>query len=278
MKSHSKLWKPFYFAVLLLLIAIFLFSAYMLIRYYSESQKSKQTYQALSDLRSNYTRPATESLPQDHTGTEPSVHLATATDPDTGLSTEVLPELAALYSLNPDLVGWLSIPGTIVDYPVVQRKSEKDYYLYRDFYGNSSSYGCLYAQEDCDVSTPSDNVIIYGHRMKDQSMFGQLGSYEKEDFWQEHQFLYFDTLTERHTYQVICVFSLSTSNGTGFPYHLFVEAASKEAFQTYLENCAAHQLYDTGLTAQYGDKLLSLSTCEYSHEGGRLVVVAKRID
>lgn len=284
MKEHSKppIAKILYIAALVILIGIFLFSAGSLIKYYIESLQSKQTYENLQSLRGDYTRPSpvlpTAPNGETQAATAPTSPLVTITDPDTGKEIQVLPEFSELYALNTDLVGWLTIPGTNVDYPVVQRPESVDYYLHRDFYGNYDSRGCLYAREQCDVNTPSDNITIYGHRMKDHTMLGHLAKYESKDFWQEHQYLYFDTLTEHHTYQIIYVFTTTATVGEGFQYHLLVDAADKEEFNGFLVNCARNSLYDTGLTANYGDKLITLSTCEYTQENGRLVVVAKRID
>ena len=289
MKKHSKspIFKVLYIVTLVILIGVFLFSAGALLKYYIESQHSKQTYQQIQSLRGDYTRPvptlptlsSSPTAPGDETqATEPTSPLVTITDPETGEQIQILPELSELYPLNTDLVGWLTIPGTNVDYPVVQRPESTDYYLHRDFYGNYDSHGCLYVKEQCDVITPSDNITIYGHRMKDHTMLGHLAKYERKDFWQEHQYLFFDTLTEHHTYQIIYVFITTATVGEGFPYHLFVDAEDEAAFDSFLLNCARHSLYDTGLTASYGDKLITLSTCEYTQENGRLVVVAKRID
>ena len=277
-ERKARLGRVLYIAVLIILILVFLLSGYMLIRYFAESQKSQQTYAQLQNLRGDYIRP-TPGLPSpEMVATEPNEPaLVTVDHPQTGQPVSLLPEFSELFLLNPDLVGWISIPGTDVDYPVVQRKAEKDHYLYRDFYGKQSSHGCVYAQENCDVAAPSDNVILYGHHMKDRSMFAQLADYQSKDFWQDHQYLYFDTLTERHTYQVISVFTTTASAGEGFSYHLFVDAADRDAFYRFLGGCNANRLYDTGLSAEYGDKLVCLSTCEYTLNNGRLVVVAKRI-
>lgn len=255
-----------YRCVLAILMLVFLFSAGSLIKYFIESAKSKQTYKSLQSLREDFARPA----PSSPDATEPPLVTVDGV--------QVLPELAELYALNHDLVGWLTVPGTNVDYPVVQRKESVDYYLHRDYYGNKDSHGCLYIREQCDVVKPSDNVTLYGHRMKDQTMLAQLAKYESKAYWQDNQYLYFDTLTEHHTYQIIYVFTTTASQGEGFAYHLLVDAADAEEFNSFLVNCAQNSLYDTGLSATYGDKLLTLSTCEYSHENGRLVVVAKRIN
>ncbi len=266
--KKGKLSRILYWSVLAILILVFLFSAGSLIHYYAESAQSKQAYESLQSLRGDFIRPA------------PQLSSPGVTEPPlvTVNGVQVLPELAELYALNSDLVGWLTIPGTNVDYPVVQRKDSVDYYLHRDFYGNKDSHGCLYIREQCDVDKPSDNVTLYGHRMKDQTMLAQLANYESKAFWQENQYLYFDTLQSRHTYQIIYVFTTTASEGKGFSYHLLVDAADAEEFNGFLVNCARNSLYDTGLSATYGDKLLTLSTCEYTQENGRLVVVAKRID
>ena len=87
----------------------------------------------------------------------------------------------------------------------------------------------------------------------------------------------FDTLMEHHTYEVIAVFTTTASKGQGFNYHHFIDADSPEEFDEYIADCKIRALYDTGVTATYGDKLITLSTCEYSQKNGRFAVVAKRI-
>ena len=176
------------------------------------------------------------------------------------------------------VVGWITVPGTKIDYPVMQTPNNKDYYLKRDFYHNWSDWGAIYAREACDVNKPSDNVVLYGHHMADGSMFAQLETrYKRKSFWEEHQYLTFDTLYEKHTYQIIACFRTSANVGQGFPYHQFNEAANEEEFNAFIAEVKRLALYDTGLTAEYGDKLLTLSTCEYTLPNGRFVVVAKRI-
>lgn len=278
-----KLSRIIYTVVLVLLIGVFLFSAGSLAIYYWESNQSQQTYNHLQDLKGDYTRPPAKTEPvtpgTDETAapTEPHNPYVTVTDPETGEDVQLLPQFAELYQLNNDLVGWITVPGTNIDYPVVQRKETIDYYLRRDYHGKYDSHGCIYVREVCDVNKPSDNVTLYGHRMKDHTMFGQLAKYEKKEYWEQNQYLYFDTLTEFHTYQIISVFTTTASVGEGFQYHLFVDALEPSDMKKFLSNCKANALYQTGLTAEYGDKLLTLSTCEYTHENGRLVIVAKRI-
>ena len=137
-----------------------------------------------------------------------------------------------------------------------------------------------YVQENCDVQKPSDNIIIYGHHMNDGSMFTGLMKYRNKSFWEGHKTITFDTLTDRHQYEVIAVFKtvVYTDSSDSFKYYEFTDAENAAEFDAYVAKCKELSLYDTGVSAEYGDKLISLSTCEYSRNNGRLVVVAKRVD
>lgn len=271
-------------AVMVALLAVFVYSAYSLVDYYIDSKENEDTYEDLAQLLVD--RPTIPlpppSVPNEDvtepTETEPEQVLITVRDPETGETMQVLPEYAQLYTMNPDLVGWISIDGTKINYPVVQSSLDNpNYYLERNFEGKYSVHGCIYANEAADVFKPSDNVTLYGHRMSDHSMFAQLGLYIDKSFWEDHQYVRFDTLQERHLYQVISVFATSASIGEGFAYHKFVDASDEAEFNAYMRQCMALSYYDTGIIAKYGDKLITLSTCEYTNTNGRLVVVAKRI-
>ena len=198
-------------------------------------------------------------------------------DPVTGLPVKVLREYASVYQLNPDMVGWIHIPNTTLNYPVVQKPGEPDYYLHKDFYDNDSRHGTVYAHNQADLHKPSDNVTIFGHNMTNGSMFATLHEYTKKEYYDANPYIYFDTLYEHHTYQIIACFRTSANLGQGFSYHIFNEADNEEEFNAFIAEVKRLALYDTGLTAEYGDKLLTLSTCEYTLDNGRFVVVAKRI-
>ena len=154
-----------------------------------------------------------------------------------------------------------------------------NYYLKRGFDKEYSSYGCPYVQENCDVLKPSDNVVIYGHHMNNGSMFADLEKFKDEDFWREHKTIAFNTLTEKNEYEILAVFKtvVYTDSPEAFKYYRFTDAQSPEEFDAYIEKCKELSLYDTGVSAEYGDKLITLSTCEYSRTNGRLVVVAKKV-
>ena len=263
--------KVIYTIVLVLLLAVFGFSAFQVVSYFAESKRQEEKFDALSQLRQELMnaaeeRPAQTGKPQD------------SEDAETG-DTEIkmLPQYEALYEMNSDIVGWLSIPNTRVDYPVMQTPDSPNYYLKRDFETNYSERGCLYAREECDILEPSDNITIYGHNMMDGSMLAALHDYIDKEKWDENNLIFFDTLYEYHVYEIFAVFKTSASIGKGFAYHTMIDALSEEDFNEYVATCKELAFYETGITPVYGDKLICLSTCEYTLTNGRLVVMARRI-
>lgn len=189
----------------------------------------------------------------------------------------ILPEYGELFLQNPDMVGWIKVEGTNINYPVMQTPNEPNFYLKHNFEKEYSDLGTPYVQEDCDIAA-SDNLVIYGHHIKGQRMFGALEEYKSQSFYEEHKTIQFDTLTQHNEYEVIAVFKTVAYSLEGFRYYDFVDAENKDEFNAYVEKCKELALYDTGVTAEYGDRLITLSTCEYSSQNGRLVVVAKKAD
>lgn len=178
------------------------------------------------------------------------------------------------------MVGWIQIEGTGIDYPVMQTPADPNYYLKHDFEKHYTDYGCPFAQANCDVQAPSDNVIIYGHNMKDGSMFADLAKYRSKDFWQTHKTVWFDTELGSSAYEIFAVIhtTVQADDADALPFYWFVDAAAPEDFADYMSACKARALYDTGISAQYGDKLLTLSTCDNITDGGRLLVIAKQTE
>ena len=185
--------------------------------------------------------------------------------------------LLALHEKNPDCVAWITIEGTVIDYPVMYRPGQKNYYLHRDFNGKHVSAGALFIAENCDPDS-SDNVIIYGHHMNSGKMFAALNKYKKQSFYEEHSRIVYETLNGPETYEIMFAFTTPVYTGHDFEYYAFSKANSAEEYDAYVSACRERALYDTGVTAQYGDKLLTLSTCEYSQKNGRMVVVARKIN
>lgn len=192
---------------------------------------------------------------------------------------EIAEKFRELYVRNHDLIGWLVVEGTKIDYPVMQCEDD-EYYLNHNFDREEDKYGCLFVKSIADVNTPGTNFVIYGHHMKDNSMFGDLDKYERESFYREHGKISFDTLYEERTYEVIASFRTQITEGNddaGFQYYQFYQADTEEEFRYFYENVMELSLYDTGAAAEFGDTFLTLSTCSGYAENGRFVVVAKRI-
>ncbi|MDO4810188.1 MAG: class B sortase [Eubacteriales bacterium] len=184
---------------------------------------------------------------------------------------------AALSRRNPDFAGWIKIDGTAIDYPVMYAPKDADFYLHHDFDKNESSSGVPYIGKDC--GPESDNVILYAHNMKNGTMFAGLLKYADEGYFKNHPVVSFDTLEGDGTYDIIAVFREQVhyrDETNVFRYYNYCGKLTEPQFREYMDQIRAHSLYDTGKTAQYGQQLLTLSTCSYHTENGRFVVVAAK--
>lgn len=191
---------------------------------------------------------------------------------------DILEKYKTLYNKNKSLIGWIKIADTNIDYPVMQT-SNNEYYLDHNLNQEYDKNGSIFLDMGCDVLKPSTNLICYGHHMQSGKMFGKLGDYEKESYYESHKFIEFDTIYEEGLYQVMYVFRshVYTSGEIAFKYYQFIDATSEEEFNSYMTEMSNLSYYDTGVTATYGDRLLTLSTCDYQEKDGRFVVVAKKI-
>lgn len=154
---------------------------------------------------------------------------------------------------------------------------EPEYYLHRGFDGSYAASGSLFLSGGC---TPDgSHVIIYGHNMRNGSMFGELDLYVQEDYGAQHALIHYDTLDRDGTYELLAVFysRVYTDQDQGvFRYYQYTDLSDPAVFDEYVRQVKAAALYDTGVEARYGDKLLTLSTCSYHTGDGRLVVVARQ--
>ena len=229
-----------------LFTAVFIFSATMLVKDYFDGQKTEAAYDQLS-----------VSVNEEE-GIRPYEYYRD------------------IYAKNDDMIGWLRIPGTDIDYPVMQTVDSPDFYLDHGFNRKKSAYGALYVQENCSILN-SDNLIIYGHNMKDGKMFSDLCRYADKDFYDDHRIIYFDTLDVFRTYEIVYVFRTEVYKEGCFKYYNFVNARNENDLEAFIQRCDELKLYDTGVTANYGDRLITLSTCDPYAKNGRMVVVAKLI-
>ncbi len=237
-------------AIRLAALIVFIVSAAMLISYFIGDLHDAETKRELDELKGAEATP----LP------------------------DILDEYAGLYAENSDTIGWLKIDGTEIDNVVMYVPRNNDKYLHTDFYGNYSYRGCLFVDGWCDVLS-SDNIIIYGHNMKDGSMFGALMGYVSEDFYKQHRLISFDTVYEKQSYEIVAAIktSLVPDGADGFKYYEYTGSGNDASFDEYAEFIEENRLYDTGIKLSPGDKLLTLSTCAYHTDDGRFIVVARKI-
>lgn len=194
----------------------------------------------------------------------------------------VVGKYVELYKANSDIIGWIKIDDTKVDYPVMQTKDNPEYYLYRAFDKSDASSGTPFMDANSDIFTPTSNFLIYGHHMKNGTMFHNIEKYKDKEFWQEHKTFKFDTIYKggQGTYEVIAAgyTQIYPKNSTEFKYYQYPGITSRSDFNEYVKGVKAISEYDTGVTAEYGDQLVTLSTCAYQVEDGRFIVVGKRTD
>lgn len=246
-------------------IVLFSISLYFLMGMFGQDRREQKEYEDILEIYEN---------PENVIDTEKNVQ---GDAEEKSGEVEIDAGLLALHTENPDCIGWIRIEGTVIDYPVMYRPTEKHYYLRRDFYGAYAVRGSLFLSEACDPEQ-SDNLIIYGHHMSSGTMFAALEKYKNEEFYREHQMISYHTLHGNETYQVIAAFVTPVYTGCDFAYYDFVKAGTEKEYDTFIAACKEKSFYETGETAVYGDRLLTLSTCEYSQANGRMVVVAKRLE
>lgn len=185
---------------------------------------------------------------------------------------------SALKERNPDFWGWISVEDTELNYPVMYTPEDEEYYLRRDFDGNDSQGGVPFLAANCYEGC--GNYLIYGHNMNDGSMFASLLSYADQEFWEQHPRINLDTLSESGSYEVLAAFYSKVhgeSEPDAFRYYQYTDLHDPAVFNEYVDHVMAEAIYDTGVRAQCGDELLTLSTCSYHTDNGRFVVVARKV-
>ncbi len=256
--------------VLLLLTAALLVSGGLWSRDLIRAHRERAANRALAQRVEAARRPSPA-----REGPEPQASASREEAPETAAPPEKTPSpCAALAQENPDLAGWLSIADTAVDYPVMWTPEEPEYYLRRAFDKSYAVSGSLFIGADC---TPDGaHVIVYGHNMGDGSMFGSLSGYAREDYAAAHPVIRFDTLDQTGEYRVLAAFysHAYTAGEEGFRYYQDTDLSQPEDFERYVRQAREAALYDTGTRAEYGDRLLTLSTCSYHRDNGTYVVVA----
>lgn len=177
-----------------------------------------------------------------------------------------------LKKINEDCIGWLEVPGTRIDYPVMYRKTDNEFYLHKDFYKKESRFGLPFLDGSCIPDYSSGNLIVYGHHMKDGSMFTDLMKYKDKNFWTQHNELNFYIHDKKATYLISKVCKIIADENKEIYNLVYLDEQSD--INHYLKEIDKFSLYDTGIVPKGTERLLLLSTCEYSSKNGRLVVLA----
>ncbi len=241
-------------AAIMIFLLIFIFSGYKLITYYANSKKEADAFANLAQTAQS--NAVLQPIPEE---------------------SAVLPQYAELYEQNPDLFGWIVISGTKIDYPVMHTPKEPEFYLRRAFDKTHSVSGVPFLSADCFEGC--GNYLVYGHNLNNGTMFAPIIEYKDKKYFETHKTIKFNTLYEEAEYEIISAFrtKITANDKTGFRYWQYTDLTDKEKFDEYITNIKAKALYDTRLSAEFGDELLTLSTCSYHTDDGRFVVVAKKI-
>ena len=239
--------KIVYTIITILLIGLVLISSYLIFKEKKQNEKQENTFEDLIEI-------VEENIENQE---------------------ERKIDINKLYEENKDIVGWLKIDNTTINYPIMQNINDPNYYLRRDFYKNYSSYGTPYMAKQCNLN--SDNIVIYGHHMKNNKMFGELEKYKSKDFYNNHKIITFTTLEKVYSYEIFAVFKTTVYTKNTFRYYENINFENKKMYNDFINICKDKSLYQTGIEIKDKEKLITLSTCEYSNKNSRLVIVARKI-
>ena len=245
----------------ILFLCVFIICGGILVKYYMEK---KSTEKEMEDLREALVLPDEKA----EGGEE-------APAAETWEADGILTRYHGLYDKNNDMAGWIRIDGTVIDYPVLYNGESNAFYLHRNFNKEKSDAGIPFLDYQCDRAGNSDNMIVYGHNMRNGTMFHDLLKYADKGFYDEHKYVRFDTMHNRCVYEVFAAFRVKVGSKDEFRYYDFINSETQEGYDAYVSSCKAHSLYDTGVKPSYREKLLTLSTCSYNSNNERFVIVAR---
>lgn len=240
---------------------VFLFSGYMLARELIDQKNDADNFHALAELVA--VKPETIDPIGDIEQPESNSTGATTQTPPI----QLLRDLNPLFKKNPDCIGWIYVEGTRVDYPVMHTPADPERYLYRNFYQEDSPAGVPFLEGICILEC--DNLILYGHNMKNGTMFADVTNYRMQDYATAHPIIEFQTAQELKQYTVFAVARLK-SNDDWYSFH---HATNEAEYNDLVSDIKARSLCDLGVTPQYGQQLLTLSTCYGFDQNDRIVVI-----
>lgn len=269
----SKKTKAIFISVISCVIVIgIVFGAIPLFEYWRQDKKDKQDYE---EILEEYT------LSEDTADTKNADGQSEQTEKSNGsgyTTARTIPDFEKLLHKNPDTVGWIQIPGTPINHPVVH-SSDSQKYLDYNFNGHSSTYGAIFSTGSVKYNPPSQNITLFGHSFKRSrtKMFSSLVLYKDKDYYNAHPLIYFETPYQRGTYRIFAVFNIHVP-GSDFNYTQS-SFGSEESFLSFVQTVKSMALYDTGVEVGGSDEVITLSTCDraFDNDTGRFVVMAVRV-
>lgn len=267
--------------IYLLLTALIILSIIYIINFFSLKQEAKEQSKLLNAIDIYEKEVAKNTLEDEERVIEENEETVIGKDTEEQKKeTERMLQVKQLQGQNTDIVGWLEIENTNINYPVLQG-ADNNYYMTHNYKNEKSKNGSIFLDADYNWDIPSNNLLMYGHNLGNGMMFQELLKYEKESFYQEHPMIRFTTAEEDAEYEIISVFKSRVyykSEKNVFRYYYFINNESEEEYNEFVKNAKNASLYPIDATASYGDQLITLSTCSYYVEDGRFVVVGRKIE
>lgn len=247
-------------AIALLLLAAFF--GYQLLRYWQENRGAAEEFALLSDKFYGVVNTLEQVEQPTEVGEDSQLNLVEA--------------LRVLQAENSDTYGWLCVPGTKIDYPVMYTPAESEYYLRRNFQKEASTSGTPFMDASC--TALSDNYILYGHNMKSGIMFADLLRYTDETFFQENNRIVLTLADGVHEYEVVAAFrSEVEETKNDFAWYEYITFTEEQVLQEYLLQLRAKSLHNMPVEPTFGDRFITLATCSYHDSSGRFVLVGREI-
>ena len=281
--------KRIHVIIYLLLSILIILSIMYIINFFSLRKEAKEQSKLLSAI-DIYGREETKEVTQNNLengkenveseSEEKGETISTENTEEVKQETERMLQVKELQGQNADIIGWIEIENTNINYPVLQGTNNR-YYMTHDYKKENSKNGSIFLDATYNWNIPSNNLLIYGHNLGNGMMFQELLKYEKESFYQEHPVIRFTTAEEDAEYEIISVFKSRVyykSEKNVFRYYYFINSKSEEEYNQFVKNAKNASLYSIDATANYGDQLITLSTCSYYVQDGRFAVVGRRQD
>ncbi len=260
------------FRVILLYVCIVVFSisiVYIVYNQYTMYRENKQ----FEELQTSKSEAASTSESEENIENE-----SKETD-NVAEEKNILSEYKQLYEENSDLYGWIKIEDSVVDYPVMYTPDDPNFYLYRNWQKEETTSGSIFIDGRSNENTR--NLLVYGHNMKNGTMFGSLDQYKEKAYYDQHKYIQFDTIYEKATYEIIAVSKeivyYENKPQDEYLFYEHIELNSEDEFDAYISYMKENSYYEIDCTAKYGDEIITLCTCDYWTDNARLLIVAKKI-